>query len=97
MAEVVNKLQSIDSTLDWSLEVWSELPEVAEELPSWRPFERLNYLYEWPLEEEKLSELRAYNRDGVLETAQAERFRELEGLVEENRPIIEDLQKRYIG
>lgn len=97
MAEVANKSRSIDSDLDWSLDAWNELPKVAGELPFWEPFERLGYLYEWPLEEERLSELRAYARDGILGPKQADRLRELEGLVEENRPIIEDLQQRYIG
>ena len=97
--EVANKQKSrsIDSTLDWSLEVWRGLPEIAEEIHEWETFERLNYLYEWSIEEDRISELREYASEGVLESRQAERLRELERLVEQNRPILEGLLTRYIG
>lgn len=89
--------RSIDRILDRALAAWRELPDVAEEIERWDEIERLDFVHEWPLQEMKLAQLRAHAADGALDASQAERFRELESVVAENRPTIEDLQRRYIG
>lgn len=98
MAEMTQKTHSdIDHTLERSLAAWNELPQVAEEIGDWDEVEQADFVYEWPIQEAKLLRLRGYTREDALDADQAQRYRELESTVEENRPIIEDLQKRYIG
>lgn len=96
MAKVTAKRsKDIDSTLEWSLRVWRALPEAAEEIEYWTPAERLDFLYEWPLEEQKLAELREYSEKGLMNPLQERRYRTLEEAVAQNRHLIDELQERY--
>lgn len=89
--------ESIEHILNHSLRAWESLPEVAEEISSWEPDERIDFLYEWTLEEQRLERLRKWAR-GTPGSMAAERRRleELEALVERHRPVIEDLRKRFL-
>jgi hypothetical protein len=95
MAQVRDKARNIDETLGSAEEAWKSLPEVAEEIPGWEPVERIDFVYDWAVEEMKLKRLRRQEKAGAMNPAQLERFRELENLVERNRPIIEKMRKRY--
>lgn len=96
MAKVTDKRsKDIDSTLEWSLRVWRALPEVAEEIEGWTPVERLDFLYEWPLEEQKLAELREYSEKGLMNPLQERRYRTLEEAVAQNQHLIDELQERH--
>ncbi len=98
MVEVTKKTRNdIDRTLGRALTIWGELPEVAEEIEGWDEVERIDFVHEWPLQEMKLERLREYAREGTMNPRQNRRYRTLENLVEHNRPIIEELQQRYIG
>lgn len=98
MAEVTEKRsRGIDAALEWSLRAWRTLPEVARDIESWDPIERADFLYEWPLEEQKLLELQSYAARGMMSPAQQRRHRSLQETVERKRPVIEELLDRYLG
>ena len=98
MAKVTDKRsKDIDSTLEWSLRVWRALPETAEEIEGWAPVERLDFMYEWPLEEQRLVELQEYAEREQMTPLQQRRYRTLEEVVAQNRHIIDELQERYNG
>lgn len=95
MAQVRDRARNIDETLGFAMKAWETLPEVAEEISGWEPVERIDFVYDWAVEEMKLSRLRRHAEADEMNQAQLERFRELEDLVERNRPIIEEMRKLY--
>ena len=95
MAQVRDRTQNVGTTLDFSLRAWTSLPEVAEEIAEWELVERLDFLYEWALEEMRLDRLHKQAEAGQMTEDQIEKFRDLVIVVSENRPIIERLQERY--
>lgn len=70
---------------------WKRLPEVAAEIDGWDPEDQVDFVIEWPLEEDRLRRLNGYERDGTLSEEQAARYEALKILVAENRSIIERL------
>lgn len=95
MAQIKNTTRGIDTTLEHTTRAWAVLPEVADEISGWEPVERIDFIYDWAVEETKLRRLRRQAEDGLMDEAQIGRFRALENLVEQNRPIIEKLKGRY--
>lgn len=96
MVKVTKKTrQDIDSTLEWLLGAWGDLPKIAEEIDGWDLVERIDFLYEWPLEEARLADLRKYANQGMMDLPQDRRYRALEARVAQNRSIIEELHERY--
>ena len=86
----------IDRDLEWSLAVWRGLPEAAGEISEWDVIERLDFVYEWPLEEMRLDRLREQKRVGLMNAEQAVQMAELENLVARNRPVSEELLRRHL-
>ncbi len=93
MAQVETSVhQQIEKLLDLLLWQWGRLPEVEREIDTWGLTEQLDFIEEWPLEEMRLERLERYAQQGALSADQLARYRELERLVRENRPIIHRLQ-----
>jgi hypothetical protein len=58
MAKVADTTEKrLDLLLDSSSEAYEELPEVAAEIKGWNDGERMGYVYDWFLVEERLKEL----------------------------------------
>jgi hypothetical protein len=93
MAQVASSVQQyIDrmlSLLEWQ---WERLPEVEAEIGNWDLLEQLNFIEEWPLEEERLKKVEQYCSEGVLTPEQSARYEEVKRLIARNRPIIRRLQ-----
>lgn len=70
---------------------WSRLPEIEGEIDHWDPDDQVDFVVDWPLEEDLLEELEGYRDRGLMAEDQVSRHEELKRLVVRNRPIIERL------
>ena len=94
MAQVRNPAyQDIEQLLDLLLWQWQRLPEVEAEIDHWDLLDQLNFIEEWPLEEERLRRLEEYVAKGALTSKQLAGYEELKRLIAQNRPIIRRLQE----
>lgn len=79
MAQVTQAVsQDIEKLLDLLAWQWERLPEVESEIDTWDLMEQLNFIEEWPLEEDRLMHLKRYVDDGLLNLSQRNRFAVLE-------------------
>ncbi len=93
MAQVVQAVsQDIEKLLDLLIWQWERLPEVEAEIDTWDLMEQLNFIEEWPLEEDRLLRLKRYIGEGLLTSEQLTRYNALEQTITQNRPIIRRLQ-----
>ena len=81
----------IDYALDYLLSEWSVIPEVSAEWDEWEEYSRLDFVLEWPLREDQFHELQSWHADGLLAPMQLERFRDLEMIIDRNRPMLDRL------
>lgn len=84
--------EGIDHVLDIALWQWQSLPEVAAEIDEWDLLDQLNFIEEWPIEEDRLLFLERHAADDSMSLEQRARFEELKRIVACNRPIIQRLQ-----
>ena len=70
---------------------WLRLPDVEGQWGEMQEPERLDFVLEWPIKEDRLAQLRSWVAEGVLTPQQMDRYRELLALVEKHRPILERL------
>lgn len=93
MAHVTkSKHDEIDRLLDLSRAGWEELPEIAREAEAWDQESLEAYLAELPLEEDRLRRLTEHADAGRMDEAQLGRYRRLQELAEERRPLLERLR-----
>ncbi len=85
--------QDIEKLLESLTWQWERLPEVEAEIDQWDLIEQLNFIEEWPLEEDRLLRLKRYAEEGLLTPEQIARYDALQGIVARNRPIIRRLQE----
>ncbi|MGI8856878.1 MAG: hypothetical protein ACR2JW_14100 [Thermomicrobiales bacterium] len=86
MQQYIDRMLSL---LEWQ---WGRLPEVEAEIDNWDLLEQLDFIEEWPLEEERLKKVEHYRSEGVLTLEQTARYEEVKRLIARNRPIIRRLQ-----
>ena len=93
MAQVAQAVsQDIEKLLDLLTWQWERLPEVEAEIDTWDLMEQLNFIEEWPLEEDRLLRLKRYIGEGLLTSEQLTRYNALVQMIAQNRPIIRRLQ-----
>lgn len=93
MAQVATTVnQHAELLLAHLLEVWQDLPWVAAEIERWDPGEQIDFIEEWPTQEQSLQQLERYAAEEGLTTEQLVRYEDLQRLVARNRPIIRRLQ-----
>jgi hypothetical protein len=68
MAQVRDRVRNIDEALGSAKNAWKTLPEVAEEISGWEPVERIDFIYDWAIEEMKLNRLRRQAEPGPTRT-----------------------------
>ncbi len=85
--------QRVDGLLDMLMYQWQRLPEVEAQIDSWDHLDQLNFIEEWPLEEDRLKRLERYVAEGALTDEQLHRYENLQRLIDRNRPIIRRLQE----
>jgi hypothetical protein len=83
MAKVAGTTEKrLDLLLDSSSDAYEELPEVAAEIKGWNDGERMGYVYDWFLVEERLKEL---ERDATkMNSDQRRRYDRLKELIKKN-------------
>ena len=70
---------------------WRRLPDVERQWAEMQETERLDFVLEWGIKEDRLAQLEAWADEGLLTPEQMGRYRELLALVEKHRPIVERL------
>lgn len=93
MAQVVRTThERIDRILSILEEQWGCLSEVETEIDEWDLIDQIVFIEEWPLEEQRLDQMKVYAAEGALTEEQMARYEELKRVVTRNRPIIRRLQ-----
>jgi hypothetical protein len=93
MAQVVRSVhERIDLILGILEEQWGRLPAVETEIDGWDPIDQIVFIEEWPLEEQRLDQMKSYAAEGALTEEQMARYEDLKRVVTRNRPIIRRLQ-----
>ena len=87
---VHRRIQELLDLLTWQ---WQRLPEVEAEIDRWDLLDQLNFIEEWPLEEERLKRLEEYLIDGALTQEQLAQYEHLKGIMAQNQPIIRRLRE----
>ena len=87
---VHRRIQELLDLLTWQ---WQRLPEVEAEIDRWDLLDQLNFIEEWPLEEERLKRLEEYLIDGALTQEQLSQYEHLKGIMAQNQPIIRRLRE----
>lgn len=92
MAEVRTTAHvDIDKLLDLLSEAWAEMPRIAAEIEGWDPSERVDFLEEWALEEDRLVDLERYAAEGALSDDQRARYDALCQQIAQHRPTLDAL------
>lgn len=92
MAQVTKTIAAqIDDSLDYLTEEWQAIPRVAREWTHWSPYQRLDFVLEWPIREDRLAEIEEYAERGQLTPDQRSRRDVLRQVVAENRAVLEQL------
>lgn len=81
----------IDKSLDYLTGEWEDIPEIANEWGNWDELDRLVFVEEWPLREDRLHQLQRWREDSLLSAEQLERFNQIETLIEQYRVTLERL------
>ena len=70
---------------------WGRLPRIEAEWASWEEPDRLVFVLEWPMQEDRLQIVEGWAAEGALTPEQLVRLERLRTLVREHRPIVERL------
>lgn len=81
----------IDESLDYLAGEWEAIPEIAADWDNWEEYNRLDFVIEWPLREDRFHQLQQWCVDGLLSTIQLRRWQALQELIDRNRPTLERL------
>jgi|SRR5687767_7420324 hypothetical protein len=81
----------VESYLEYLLREWEAVPEVAAEWDDWEEHERLDFVLEWPIREDRWLQLQHWAKDGLLTPAQCARYEALTVLMARHRPTIDRL------
>jgi hypothetical protein len=79
----------IDGYLSYLKRNWNALTEVADEWPEMEEHERLDFVLEWPIREDRWLELQRWASQGQFTPAQRVRYDALSALITQHRPIID--------
>ncbi|HEY7065931.1 MAG TPA: hypothetical protein VII06_30945 [Chloroflexota bacterium] len=94
MAQVSEAVrQDVERLLDRLSDEWGRLPEVAAEIDTWDWADAVVFIEECTLEEDCLRRLEQYVADGALTPGQLARYKQIQALVAQNRPIIQRLRE----
>ena len=81
----------IDQSLDYLTGDWKAIPEIAANWADKDEFERLDFVIEWPLREDRLLRLKQWHRERLLSPPQRERFDELQRMIQHHQPTLAHL------
>jgi hypothetical protein len=81
----------IDDYLAHLLSEWADNPVVADGWDEWEEHERLDFVLEWPIRENRLHQLRQWAAEGRLTMPQQRQYDDLMMLESRNRSKLERL------
>jgi hypothetical protein len=81
----------IDRYLDYLVGEWEDIPQVSDEWGEWEDHDRLDFVVEWPIREDRLHQLREWAAQGLLTPEQQARYDELLQLIACHRPLLDRL------
>jgi hypothetical protein len=81
----------IDQSLDYLTMYWTAIPEIAAGWDEREEHDRLDFVVEWPLREDRLRQLRCWEEEGHLSPPQLTRLEEIERLIQRHRPTLDRL------
>jgi hypothetical protein len=84
--------QIIDQWLEYLSDAWQGLPRAAEEIDGWDLIEQIDYVEEWTPKVDLATQLRRLIAAPQATDEQRARYRRLERLMRENRPILDRLR-----
>jgi hypothetical protein len=87
--------ERIDDFLSYLIGEWEAIPELAAEWEEWTPYERSDFVLEWPIREDRLDQLGRYREAGLITPKQHPRYDHLLALVARHRPELERLFQGY--
>jgi hypothetical protein len=94
MARLVQSHQvhdRVDNYLNYLERDWSVPPEVADEWLEMEEHERLDFVLEWPIREDRWLQLQQWAEQDLLTPEQRRRYDSLGELITQHRPLIERL------
>lgn len=94
MASVVRNPRTetwIDRSLDLLTSEWAAIPELAGRWTAWDEEDRLDFVLEWPLREDRLRLLRQWHAEGRLTETQRRRYDALQALVQQHQETLASL------
>ena len=81
----------IDNYLTYLLNVMDYLPEIDAEWDTWDDIQQLDFVFEWDIKRDRLSQLEDWAEQGLMTADQRERFRRLLDVMDDRRPILDRL------
>ena len=91
LAQQTELAARIERSLDYLFMYWAAIPEIASDWDQRAEDDRLDFVLEWPLREDRLRQLRRWDEEGRLSSAQILRLRDLERLIRRYRPTLDRL------
>ena len=90
-AEQAQRQTRADHYLDYLLGEWAAIPDLAAEWTAWDEDDRLDFVLEWPIREDRLLQLQAWDATDLLTAEQRRRYAALQRLIQRHRPTLERL------
>lgn len=81
----------IDDDLAYLTAEWESVAETVAEWTEWTERERLDFVLEWPLREDRLGRLRRWHAEGRFSDQQRRRYDDLLGTIRRHRTALDRL------
>ena len=81
----------IDRSLNYLTASWTTIPEVTSGWDARDELERLDFVMEWQIREDRLTRIQQWNAEGLLSSAQQERLATLQQLIDRHRAALDRL------
>jgi len=81
----------IDDYLAYLFNVMDDLLEIDAEWDTWEDIQQLDFVFEWDIKRDRLSQLEHWAEQGLFTVDQRQRYRRLLELMDKHRPILDRL------
>jgi hypothetical protein len=81
----------IETLLAYLLAEWEAVPGLRAQWADWSEYERLDFAQDWPIREDRLARLSTLAGTRELSPDQQGRYRRVASLVQQHRPLLDDL------
>ena len=81
----------IDDYLTYLIREWEGIPDLAAEWDEWEDYDQFDFVIEWPIREDRLSQLEQWFELGLFTLEQCALYEELLRLIAQHRATLEYL------